>query len=75
MRDYQITGLAKELAEEFRRKHSEGDGELLSEDSALIEACEELLILQKRLHAAERAISAGFTRNGTNGDDHGRRRG
>lgn len=74
MRDYQIVGMAKELAEEFRKKHSEGS-ELLPEDSALIEACEELLILLKRLHEVTRTASAGFTRSGRHGGDNGGRRG
>lgn len=72
MRDYKYTGLAKELAEEFRKKHSEGDGELLSEDSALVEACEELLILQRKLIEAEKLVSAGMVRRGKGGDNGGR---
>jgi len=49
-----ITQMAKELADEFRKRHPE--------DWALHEACEELLILQKKLMAAERRQSAGYLR-------------
>ena len=49
-----ITKMAKELADEFRKRHPE--------DWALHEACQELLILQKRLRQAERNQSAGYMR-------------
>ena len=49
-----ITKMAKELADEFRKRNPE--------DWALHEACEELLILQRRLMDAERRQSAGYMR-------------
>lgn len=49
-----ITQMAKDLANEFRKRNPE--------DWALHEACEELLILQKRLRDAERRQSAGYMR-------------
>ena len=49
-----ITQMAAELANEFRKRHPE--------DYALHEACEELLILQKKLMDAERRQSSGYLR-------------